>query len=681
MSISLSNFVQTLRPYQQAAVDRALQVPRGGSLVLASPTGTGKGSIELGLLRAFHEKGLDALIITPNIEIIRGYLERCGACRADLQRPAEFLVSCAEEISVRTPVRLRNALQKGKCRVPDVIIVDEAHHAVLDTISGGGLRELCPGTTWIGFTATPYRGTPDETKELRNMWGEPHIVLTVPQAVENKSWDLPSWKVIGIVDDDDCNIKAGELNSDEVTLKNVEPLANMLHGLDLSIPTCVTVPCVKAATELAAAMSRRSVSNTTVIGDMPAPERAEAYERVKTGGTLLISVKVLGEGVDMPWLRRWVDASPTLSPVSFVQKLGRITRPNHIPPEYIGTNRNLERHGYLLQGALPRDAIKQAQEAFGGASVRGGRAGLLKCVRHAKPIDLPLTGGVKGTMWSLWRPAVRGSLPASLSSLGSGSNDPSSPPTSGSVDALATYERCILPDPTSDKVVSAAREIKAAGTENRWGKWVVAPLPDNIDGFRTSRLNGECSDKQYSWWQKSGPRYGLDPEVRPTRAQFSALPTLTDLDTSMNGDKPDAPPKVEPPPIPATGAAVPIVSRGYYTVVREDGSRRTYKVEKMAESARFAPGKTVLYMLVGPSNTKDYKGVAFLGERGASCWKSANGMEEAIRKDWLTITGDIKEAGKRYALQSGNCYVCGKLLTTPESVANGIGPVCLAEQT
>jgi hypothetical protein len=40
---------------------------------------------------------------------------------------------------------------------------------------------------------------------------------------------------------------------------------------------------------------------------------------------------------------------------------------------------------------------------------------------------------------------------------------------------------------------------------------------------------------------------------------------------------------------------------------------------------------------------------------------------------------DRTEAGKAYALASGCCYICNRLLTTPESIADGIGPVCAAK--
>lgn len=638
---SLARFCQVLRPYQQAAVDRALAVPAGQSLLLAAPTGTGKGSIELGLLKALLERGADPIIVTPSIEVLRGYLERCGATPEDLlgsNEGLEGLVELGRSIRVYTPVRLRNTIRRGEwLGSPTHILVDEAHHAVADNVAGGGLRELIPNATWVGFTATPFRGSPEETEALKSAWGETHTVVSIPQAVELGAWALPTWRVAPIVDDDDCGIKGGDINADEVTIDQVGPLADLLRGLDLSVPTCVTVPCVAAAQTLAAKLEGTTPLRT-ILGTTPAEERTEAYTTCQLGGTLLISVKVLGEGVDMPWLRRWVDASPTLSPVAFLQKLGRITRPGSRQPEYVGTNRNLERHGYLLQGALPRAVVKEAQEAFGGPSSRGGRAGLLKCVRRAKPIELTLKDGVKATMWSLWQPSPSGGAGA---------------------------ERCIILDPTSDRVISATRDLhpEAVEVKDRYGRWTRSELPkDNAAGFKTSRLNGACSEGQWGWWRKAAEKYGIDASVRPSRAQFFALPVLTELGESIvaakeasavaQGATVVAPQLPNPAPAaPQEAPKDPPVTRGHYTVVREDGTRRTYRARTMAANSRFAPGKTVIDLLTGPENTSSYTGIAFADSTGLRVWSKHKHLEASARADWAAIVGDLAGAGKRYALR------------------------------
>lgn len=36
----------------------------------------------------------------------------------------------------------------------------------------------------------------------------------------------------------------------------------------------------------------------------------------------------------------------------------------------------------------------------------------------------------------------------------------------------------------------------------------------------------------------------------------------------------------------------------------------------------------------------------------------------------------LERYGRLYAMESGNCWVCGRQLTTLESIEAGIGPVC-----
>lgn len=125
------------------------------------------------------------------------------------------------------------------------------------------------------------------------------------------------------------------------------------------------------------------------------------------------------------------------------------------------------------------------------------------------------------------------------------------------------------------------------------------------------------------------------------------------------------------PAIAGTAALKP----GRYTVEDAEG-HVTFRVEKQASDAKFAPGETIIERLVGSDNDRDYKGVAFWKADGrVIVWKKHREdarLAEAIR----VLVGDPKASALRYAQESGRCYVCGRSLTTPESIAAGIGPVC-----
>lgn len=117
---------------------------------------------------------------------------------------------------------------------------------------------------------------------------------------------------------------------------------------------------------------------------------------------------------------------------------------------------------------------------------------------------------------------------------------------------------------------------------------------------------------------------------------------------------------------------------GFYTVVTGE-KHFTYRVFTQDASASFAPGKQIIGFLRGTDNTQDYVNFAFVDGSVLRIWKKyARGKFNVIEQAKFLV-GDRDGqtiAGKQYAIQSGNCYICNRLLTTPESIEAGIGPVC-----
>ena len=721
--VSLKRWKQELRPYQEQAVNKALAVRQGGTLLLSAPTGTGKGTMEIGLLSQLRKQGKRAWIVTPSIEVLRGYLERCGASEKDLSKGAGALVSLGKSIYVTTPVRLRNWLKKGrrtpngrrKLKKPDYIIMDEAHHAQEDNIAGGGLRNLLPQATFVGFTATAYRANPDETAKLHKFWGEPVHVLTVPQAIDMGVWALPKWTIKPILDDDKLEIVKGDIDADEASLLAAGPLCELIKTIDLSLPSCVTLPNVKSARELCVLLDKENISGQLVTADTPTTERSKMYHRVKTQcegerlnhcysnntcftsvlpictcecadckthisdnrPSLLVSVRVLGEGVDLPWLRRWIDASPTLSPVSWLQKLGRITRPHESgQPEYVGTNRNLERHGYLLGGALPRSEFKIVQEKLGGGS-RRPKTSTLKAVNQLKPIKIMLSGGIEGIMYAMWCPDLKG---------GSG------------------FERCLIMDPANGNTVSATRRVhpEKADPKERTEEWVIEKKPPHkLIGFRAKGLTGKCTEKQLKFWNAQAENRGLSlvqptETGTPSRAMFFALPMLDETKRAMHPDgKPLRPERERKPKVDAEGKPVAVkapiepspVPDGTYTVIR-GGAHKTYQLRTQSDNDVFKPGVQLMRKLIGPDNEADFKSVAeYVGDQapqtpqtqhynGCHVWAAHAASRIEIEDDWLVIRRNPEANGMAYAMRSGRCWNCNRKLTVPASLHSGLGPEC-----
>ena len=125
------------------------------------------------------------------------------------------------------------------------------------------------------------------------------------------------------------------------------------------------------------------------------------------------------------------------------------------------------------------------------------------------------------------------------------------------------------------------------------------------------------------------------------------------------------------------------VFNGIYTVQNtESKEHRTFRIRTQSEDATFAPNKRDVSLLVGPDNTSNYKGFAFIDDNGIHVWRKYHGQGKRSPHDWYAdmlwklLTGQVMEYAKYTVLIEGHCIKCNRLLTEPESIRTGIGPVC-----
>lgn len=483
-----------LRDYQRLAVDDAtsfLTTSTTGRRLYAAPTGTGKSVIELAILGAAP----DAWLITP-FGVLPSMLNKLGVDTSNLSTDA--IVDAAWTHRITTPIRLRNHLAEGGRR-PDRLIIDETHHHESTTFEEIDLFAGDPPT--VGFTATPYRGTPRSTVEFRRKWGEPVWVLTYAEASTLGYISLPTCRVVPLVDDDLIDVRGGEFVVENAhdDVSRFDAVASILSTLD-PLPTMVAVPSVDAAYVQRDACRRAGVAVDVVTGSTLMKERQEVFRRVLACESTLIQINTVSEGVDLP-LRRLVDLRPTLSPVYWLQLLGRITRPSpDVTPEYLCCCRNLERHGYLLDGVLPPSVIRDAQSAFPTPSTRSGSRVIgLESVGRFKQTELPLADGSKGFLYCV-----------------------------STVDGHHVRQYAVLVHPASATPIVATRLNRRTGDGTTYDRWTPCDLPTDLTGF-ASVSAGRVSEKQLSWWKKAARRHGLDPDVVPSNRVFQSLPVLSDL--------------------------------------------------------------------------------------------------------------------------------------------------------
>ncbi len=124
---------------------------------------------------------------------------------------------------------------------------------------------------------------------------------------------------------------------------------------------------------------------------------------------------------------------------------------------------------------------------------------------------------------------------------------------------------------------------------------------------------------------------------------------------------------------------------GYYTVAFKNQQfgegHRTFRIRtQKAHEWRGNEKARLVSLLIGSDNTHDYMRLGEVNPAGAlKVWSRFEHEEKTLIVKCLDLlfSGSITDrAQKMYAIQSGNCCKCGRLLTHPESIEQGIGPEC-----
>ncbi len=89
-----------------------------------------------------------------------------------------------------------------------------------------------------------------------------------------------------------------------------------------------------------------------------------------------------------------------------------------------------------------------------------------------------------------------------------------------------------------------------------------------------------------------------------------------------------------------------------------------------ADDADFLPGRTLVEVLNGPDNTYNYDTLGSFVDGKLRLFK-----KHAQGGSWFEAL-QIFLANPEAVLEAKNCIICNRVLTTPESIAAGIGPDC-----
>ena len=318
-----------LRQYQHDLIEQTRQaLRRHSSVMLQSPTGSGKTALTVTMMGNAAEAGKRAMFCVHQNELLQ------QTSRALWEQNLQHgQVASGRKVS-RMPVQVASVQtlvrRMDKYPEPDLIVIDEAHRAAASTYRR--ILEHWPNAKVVGLTATPER---TDGKGLSDLFSDIVEGPTVRQLIDAGflcDYELFAPKL----EFDLSGIKnqAGDYKRDELAAEMDKPTITgdaVSHYLahckgKRCVTMCVTI---EHAEHVAAQYNHQGVPAEAIEGSLSNDQREAMLKRFERAETQVIcGVNLMVEGLDIPaieviqWLR------PTQSLIVYMQGNGRGLRPH-----------------------------------------------------------------------------------------------------------------------------------------------------------------------------------------------------------------------------------------------------------------------------------------------------------------------------------------------------------------
>lgn len=319
--------LRKLRIYQAHAIRRVRACALRGSrsVLIVSPTGSGKTRIACEFIMQSRHKGKTSLFVCHRSELIAQTIQALGIDCNVLAPWGNASDSPVTIASVQT-LLARNIIPKA-----DLVVFDEAHHYV--SSEWGTLAQKLQGAYILGLTATPQRA---DGTGLGNLF-DSLVVVAQPRDLIAQGY-LVDMDVVGV-----SRSASGTL---------IDPVDAYFSVVKQPRKTIVFATNVMHARELATRWRDKGLKTACVDEDLSWPKREKIIEEFKAGKLdLLTNVYCLTEGFDAPDVEVVVLARGCGSQSAYLQMVGRAMRP------YPGKDKALliDCKGSVWQHGLPSE--------------------------------------------------------------------------------------------------------------------------------------------------------------------------------------------------------------------------------------------------------------------------------------------------------------------------------------
>lgn len=358
-----------LRDYQADLIDRLRDALRSHRRVLAqAPTGAGKTAIGSFMVSGVAQRGRRALFLVHRVELVRQTI-----AAFERQDIPHGVIASGMGFNPHAPCHV-GAIQTvarrlDKIQSPDLLIVDEAHHAVSE--SWAKVIEALNPRHIVGLSATPCRLDGRGLKEAFDcIVPGPSVADLIARGF------LSRYRAYAptTVDLTGVHTTGGDFNRAELAEAMDRPAIigdAVGHYLKLAAGKRAVVFCasIRHAEHVADAFRAAGVPSATVDGSMASAERAATLARFERGETLILtSCDLVSEGFDLPAIEAAISLRPTKSLSLWLQQVGRVLRPAPGKDHAI----ILDHVGNTLRHGLPDD---EREWSLDGRKKRAGGGG------------------------------------------------------------------------------------------------------------------------------------------------------------------------------------------------------------------------------------------------------------------------------------------------------------------
>lgn len=315
-----------LRPYQTTAILKIRRaIARGKkSIMVQSPTGSGKGVMLSHIIDSANEKGKTVLFLVHRSEILYQVSESMNHYGI-----THGIIKSGEEYNYTLPVQL--ASFQTICRRMerfvkefDLLIIDEAQHATAKTYLG--VINAFRKNIILGFSATPTR---KNGMGLGNLFDCMVQVETI-QNLTDAGYLAPIRYYAPVTPDlSGVKLQAGDYNEKQlepVMLNNVliNGIVENWQQFGGGRKTVIFATGVQHSIAITEKFESAGIPAEHLDGKTPTEVRKRIISAFKAGDIkIIVNCQILTEGVDVPDISCVMLARPTKSLAMYMQMVGR----------------------------------------------------------------------------------------------------------------------------------------------------------------------------------------------------------------------------------------------------------------------------------------------------------------------------------------------------------------------